>query len=339
MVRTALRPARAIWHRALPFRRFVARMRGREARSSSEAVPFSPSVIPGTCEMQKSPPVPSGIDIGNDNERMIVINLWSYWAHLSIYRFALPFCVGRRILDVGCGVGYGPAFLAQQGATVLAYDIDAKAIDHARQRHAHDGLAYHVADLNQTLPLPARDFDVVFSSNVFEHVANVDQLAAECARVVKADGVVIVAVPPITTAAIAGDDTRNQWHVHHLPPAAWHAKLSRFFGWVECHGHQGIGKWGEYDTQVAEISRGTESVTIRDTDFEFPLVPIEELNTWQCITAVFVCREPRGTPMPETLAERMPASWCHGATVANLIREMRQTIADLERQRDALQGP
>jgi hypothetical protein len=44
--------------------------------------------------------------LGNDNERMSIANLWSYWAHLWIYRFAVPFRSGGRVLDADGGIDY-----------------------------------------------------------------------------------------------------------------------------------------------------------------------------------------------------------------------------------------
>jgi len=252
---------------------------------------------------------------------MIEANLWSYWAHLSIYRFAVPFCTGRQVLEAGSGVGYGAAYLARHGATIHACDASAASVLHSQQNYHERGLSYSVADLNQPLPMQDEAFDVVFSSNVFEHVTEVEALAAECARVVKREGAVIVAVPPITTAAVAQDDIRNHHHVHHLPPAAWHAKLSRFFADIRCHGHQAIGHWNNQEVQSAEIARWTNEVTIRETDFEFPEVALTDLNRWQCITAVFVCRQPRSVALVETLAERTPSEWHEAALAARVIAE------------------
>jgi len=252
---------------------------------------------------------------------MIEANLWSYWAHLSIYKFAIPFCAGRHILEAGSGVGYGAAYLAKNGATIHACDASAESVRHSQRTYNEAGLSYSVADLNRPLPMKDEEFDVVFSSNVFEHVTEVDALAAECARVVTRDGVVIVAVPTITTASFAQDDIRNHHHVHHLPPAAWHAKLFRFFAEIRCHGHQAVGHWNSLEVQTAEISRWTNEVTIRETDFEFPEVEIAELNRWQCITSVFVCRQPRSVALAETFAERTPYEWHEATLAARIIAE------------------
>jgi SAM-dependent methyltransferase len=273
------------------------------------------------------------VSVTNDGERMIVINLWGYYAHLSIYRFAVPFCAGRRVLDAGSGVGYGSAYLSRHDAAVLAFDAAADAVGYASRKYAGDQVTYETADLNQSLPLGAQTFDVVVSSNVFEHVANVEGLTAECARVIKPDGVVIVAVPPINTAGSAEDDMRNQFHVHHIPPSAWAAKLSRFFKDVQCHAHLCAEEWR--DRQRDEAAKPAAEVTIRETDFVFPPCHPDELEAMQSITAVFVCRNPRAEPMSETLAERTPLEWHESALAAKVIMEERNAAKILAAERDA----
>jgi len=52
--------------------------------------------------------------------------------HLKRYEFARPFCVGKDVLDAGCGVGYGTAYLAETARRVVGVDVDADAIEYAR---------------------------------------------------------------------------------------------------------------------------------------------------------------------------------------------------------------
>jgi SAM-dependent methyltransferase len=270
-------------------------------------------------------------DVGNAGERMVVGNMWGYWAHLSIYRFALPFAAGKRVLDAGSGEGYGAAYLVRHGAAgVVALDAGAEAVAHARRRYTDPRVTFDVADLNRPLPLADGAVDVVFSSNVFEHVGRVDVLAAECARVLAEDGVAIVAVPPVTSAAVMEADMQNHFHVHHLPPSAWEAKLGRFFGDVRCHGHRGSGEYFPKEREQAEIALPPDRVTIREDDFDFPPTTADALDgDADAITAVFVCREPRAEPLPETIAERTPAEWCEGEVAARLLAAERTTADEL----------
>ena len=264
----------------------------------------------------------------NAGERMVVGNMWGYWAHLSIYHFALKFAEGRRVLDAGSGAGYGSAYLARHGAKVLAFDAGAVAIEHSRRRYAGDSVTFEIADLNAPLGLGDGVFDLVFSSNVFEHVGNVDGLAAECARVMAPGGVTIVAVPPICSAAAVAADMENQFHVHHIPPTAWHSKLLRFFENVRCHAHVGRGVFADKAREQAEMRLPSDQVTIRETDFDFPqTTPEAMLQANNSITAVFVCRGRRLPIGPEALAERMPAEWRDGEIAAQLIGNLKAELS------------
>ena len=260
-------------------------------------------------------------ELTNAGERMIVGNMWGYWAHLSIYRFSVPFAQGKRVLDAGSGAGYGSAYLSRHGAKVIALDAGEVAIEHSRVRYAGDAITFEVADLNAPLALGDGMFDVVFSSNVFEHVANVDGLAQECARVLAPDGIAIIAVPPVVSAAAMASDMQNQFHVHHIPPTAWYTKLSRFFTDVRCRGHYGAGEFASPERERAEMSLPPDRVTIRETDFEFPEMTPEEMMSRGSISAVFVCRGRRIPVGAETLEERTPSSWNEGAVAAKMLGE------------------
>jgi SAM-dependent methyltransferase len=281
--------------------------------------------------------------VGNDGERVTVHNGWAYWSHLSIYRFAVPFVVGHRILDVGSGSGYGAAYLAIHGAAdVLGLDVGAGAIAHSQRRYqAHRRVRYQVADLNLPLPVGDQSSDVIFSSNVFEHVGNVDGLASECARALTPDGIMIVAVPPLVSPDVLLDDIHNQFHVNHLPPWAWLAKLGRFFEEVECYGHRGLGEFASKERERLEIERSSEDITIRETDFEFPRTSVEGFgsNGWSwSLTAIFVCRRPRPKAYPETLAERTPAAWREGEVAARVLAEERAVSKRLRAELGVLQS-
>lgn len=272
-------------------------------------------------------------EIGNNGERVTVGNTLGFWAHLSIYHFASAFASGDRVLDVGSGSGYGSVYLAQNGALdVVALEGSEVAVEHSRVKYAAEAVTFQLADLNEPLPLESKSFPLVFSSNVFEHVANIDALAAECARVVTADGMLLVAVPPIWSASDMAADMQNEFHVHHIPPAAWRAKLLRFFEVVQPHWHRPAGRYSDAGVFYGELALPAEQVTIRETDFEFPTVACDEAGIQApTMSAIFVCTLPRAEALPETIAERTPASWAEGAAAAKAIGSLRAEAAEIRR--------
>ncbi|MEJ5311452.1 MAG: class I SAM-dependent methyltransferase [Anaerolineae bacterium] len=97
---------------------------------------------------------------------------------------------GRRVLDVGCGMGmYTSAFL-RYTSHVFGVEIEADRVREARARA--QGVARAVGE---TLPFAADAFDVVFSHEVLEHVADDRLCARELVRVTRPGGRIVIFVP------------------------------------------------------------------------------------------------------------------------------------------------
>lgn len=93
-----------------------------------------------------------------------------------------------RVLDIGAGTGHQASLLQSLGYQVTAVDLPAS--DYAGQR------VFPVIDYDgRTLPLPDGVFDVVFSSNVLEHVSDIAALLREMHRVLAPGGVAIHVLP------------------------------------------------------------------------------------------------------------------------------------------------
>jgi SAM-dependent methyltransferase len=43
--------------------------------------------------------------------------------HLKVYEFAQQFCANKKVLDIGCGTGYGSAKLAEVASEVVGIDL------------------------------------------------------------------------------------------------------------------------------------------------------------------------------------------------------------------------
>jgi SAM-dependent methyltransferase len=93
---------------------------------------------------------------------------------------------GDRALDLGCGEGAFTAVLAQAGAEVIGVDVAEAALVRARGRNP--GLDFRLAPIEGPLPLQDNSVDLVWSSEVIEHVADSARWLSEVRRVLAPSG-------------------------------------------------------------------------------------------------------------------------------------------------------
>jgi SAM-dependent methyltransferase len=109
-------------------------------------------------------------------------------------RFALAHVrPGDRVLDLGCGAGELTAALAAAGADVVGVEVAEAAL--RRARGAHPTLRFALAPLDGPLPLDDTGFDVVWSSEVIEHVADTARWLSEVRRVLVPGGRLLLTTP------------------------------------------------------------------------------------------------------------------------------------------------
>lgn len=96
---------------------------------------------------------------------------------------------GKEVLDLGCAGGFMAEALARRGAVVTGIDPAAEAIAAARAHARGAGLriSYDVG-VGEALPYADAGFDAVVCVDVLEHVADLNKVLAEVARVLRPGG-------------------------------------------------------------------------------------------------------------------------------------------------------
>ena len=100
---------------------------------------------------------------------------------------------GERVLDLGCGDGWMTAALAAAGMAVTGIEIADAALDRARARYPQ--LDLRRAPIDGPLPLEDSACDVVWSSEVIEHVADTARWISEVRRVLRPGGRLLLTTP------------------------------------------------------------------------------------------------------------------------------------------------
>ena len=100
---------------------------------------------------------------------------------------------GDRVLDLGCGDGRFSRELASAGASVVGVDVAEAAL--ARARGGQPGLDFRLAPVDGPLPLEDNSFDLVWASEVIEHVADTARWLSEVRRVLVPGGRLVLTTP------------------------------------------------------------------------------------------------------------------------------------------------
>lgn len=161
----------------------------------------------------------------------VEIDLWN--EHLARYAFASRFVAGARVLDAGCGSGYGAAELSVSARSVTGVDLSHGAAGYARDNFRLENLQF-VAASASALPFAGASFDVVVAYEVIEHLADWDCLLEEAARVLTPKGLFIVSTPNTKYYAESrGARGENPYHAHEFEAEEFDAALSKVFPNVE----------------------------------------------------------------------------------------------------------
>ena len=131
--------------------------------------------------------------------------------HMVRYRFAARLADGRRVLDAGCGVGWGSVLLQAAGAsTIHGLDIDPGAVADARRRTPSG--TFEIGDL-AAMPFDDGCFDLVVCFEALEHVEAQSAVLDELTRVLAPGGLLLVSSPNPRVYPPG-----NPFHVHELVP-------------------------------------------------------------------------------------------------------------------------
>jgi SAM-dependent methyltransferase len=106
----------------------------------------------------------------------------------EVERIAAYLPSGARVLEIGAGTGRQAADLQSRGFHIEAIEIQAS-------NYAQDRLFPIVDYDGRHIPFPDATFDVILSSNVLEHVVDLQQLHAEIHRTLRPGGFCIHVLP------------------------------------------------------------------------------------------------------------------------------------------------
>jgi 2-polyprenyl-3-methyl-5-hydroxy-6-metoxy-1,4-benzoquinol methylase len=118
---------------------------------------------------------------------------------------------GRKLLDVGAGIGVFPASMLSHGWSVEAIELDARTADHLRDVLA---IAAYTEDLKTLAARNVGSFDAITFNKVIEHVKDPVAIVRDAIPLMAEGGFVYIEVPDVA-AAIDGPN-REEFFIEHL---------------------------------------------------------------------------------------------------------------------------
>jgi SAM-dependent methyltransferase len=141
----------------------------------------------------------------------------NYWfrRHEAAYEALVPFCRGAVVLEAGCGEGYGGELIAGVASAVIGLDYDAATMANVARRYP----AVRPVRANlAALPVAGGTVDVVASLQVIEHLWEPAGFLAECRRVLRPAGTLLLSTPNRLTFSVPNRPL-NPYHHRELSPA------------------------------------------------------------------------------------------------------------------------
>lgn len=158
---------------------------------------------------------------------------YDYSRHVAAYHYAFERAAGLRVLDAGCGEGFGTQILADTAASVTGIDYSDAAIAECRRLWNKPNLRFEQVDLTHP---GTRDeaYDLVLNFQVLEHMVDPRPVLEGLRTLMGSTGTLL-----LTTPNRLRTFSENPYHVHEYTAPELRELLSTVFSSVELFGIHG----------------------------------------------------------------------------------------------------
>lgn len=174
---------------------------------------------------------------------------------LARYYFARKYCRGRKILDIGTGLGLGARYLSENGALeVLGIDNSIKTIRFNKTYNDSKTVRFKHLDAVDIWKIKEK-YDVVIAFEVIEHlpVERVGKFVMSLPKVLKKNGILLLSTPNGSKTDFLFGRPYNPYHVKEYTEGEIERLLEKYFKNICIKGIYSINS--EYSGIQSEVKR------------------------------------------------------------------------------------
>ncbi|HWM89938.1 MAG TPA: class I SAM-dependent methyltransferase [Thermoanaerobaculia bacterium] len=202
----------------------------------------------------------------------------TYQALLALYVFGSRFAAGKRVLDLGCGTGYGSARLASAGVEVVGLDADEGKLSYARKKFPN---VRFVQGSAENPPADLGTFGLILAVDLLPHLQSPNLVVEWAVRHLEPEGTFVASVPPIVDERTMEQHKGSGLHRMSLYLWNWESLFRRRFKEVKL--------FGAFPPDGARLDLSDPSPSrVRAEDFRFDEVSPANPATAGSLSAVLV---------------------------------------------------
>lgn len=183
-------------------------------------------------------------------------NSYFFYQHQKVYDFCKKWTKDRTVLEIGSGGGFGTYNISRSAESIVGIDNDAHAVRQSQSLYKNDNLTYVHSDFRSYFP--TRQFDVIISLQVFEHIKEPSIFFDAVKRLLSKNGTLIISTPN----GLKQSFNENPYHYKEYPSEELSTLFNRHFKLVTLYGLHG-------DKTIMSLEKKRRNLVLRLFQLDF----------------------------------------------------------------------
>ena len=183
-------------------------------------------------EYKENPEIQDFNDFDKVHERFKTKGIVKAPEQVRMYEaIAKNWCIGKSVIDAGCGMGIGTNILGREALGVLGVDNELQNIAAAKQFFENQKIKFEVLDLLENESRPIATADIVVCIEVIEHVKDYDAIINSLKKFFdpKRKTILFISSPNRNNENLGKDHPNNEHHVREWTAGEFYDVLTKHF--------------------------------------------------------------------------------------------------------------